>query len=184
MKSYIRKIAKSPLGVKFRNLTGWRSVPISFAHLQKNASVSDGFIWRVDEHFTTKFNFANLLPLFINSNDNTIILEFFDHLHQPIKTITLENLVDVSQEIIIDSMLLNTVGYGSFYIYHTSSSTLQESITFSNRCYVGYSYQKNLYSNMHGNTYVKSKGINNDKIEGNIIQFSGIRKYQYKLQEI
>ena len=30
MKSYIRKIATSPLGVKLRNLTGWRSVPISF----------------------------------------------------------------------------------------------------------------------------------------------------------
>jgi len=182
MKSYIRKIATSPLGVKLRNLTGWRSVPISFAHLQKNATVSDGFIWRVNENFTTKFNFADLLPLFTNSSDNTIILEFFDHLNRPIKTITLENLVDVSQEIIIDSSLLNTTGYGSFYIYHTSNSTLQECITFSNRCYVGYSYQKNLYSNVHGNTYVKSKGINNEKVEGNMIQSSGIRKYQYTLQ--
>ena len=119
MKSYIRKIATSPLGVKLRNLTGWRSVPISFAHLQKNATVSDGFIWRVNENFTTKFNFADLLPLFTNSSDNTIILEFFDHLNRPIKTITLENLVDVSQEIIIDSSLLNTTGYGEFlYLSH------------------------------------------------------------------
>lgn len=182
MKSYIRKIATSPLGVKLRNLTGWRSVPISFAHLQKNASVSDGFIWRVDKDFTTKFNFADLLPLFTNSDDNKIILEFFDHLHQPIKTITLEKLADVSQEIVIDSNLLGTTGHGSFYIYHSSKSTLEEPITFSNRCYVGYSYKKNLYSNVHGNTYVKSKGINNDRVEGNMIQSSGIRKYQYTLQ--
>ena len=182
MKSYIYKLATSPLGVKLRNLTGWRSVPISFAHLQKNASVSDGFIWRVDEYFTTKFNFADLLPLFTNSDDNTIVLEFFDHLHQHIKTIALEKLEDVSQEIVIDSNLLGTTGHGSFYIYHTSNLTLEESITFSNRCYVGYSYQKNLYSNVHGNTYVKSKGINNDRVEGNMIQSSWIRKYQYTLQ--
>ena len=97
MKSYMRKIATSPLGVKLRNLTGWRSVPISFAHLQKNASVSDGFIWRVDEHFTTKFNFADLLPLFTNSTDNTIILEFFDHLHQPIKAILTTSILILHQ---------------------------------------------------------------------------------------
>ena len=182
MKSYIRKVATSPLGVKLRNLAGWRSVPISFAHLQKNATVSDGFIWRVDKDFITKFNFADLLPLFTSNNENTIVLEFFDHLHKPIKIITLEKLAGVSQEIVIDSKLLGTTGHGSFYIYHTSKITLEEPITFSNRCYVGYSYKKHLYSNVHGNTYVKSKGINNDTVAGNMIQSSGIRKYQYTLQ--
>ena len=182
MKSFIRRVAKSSYGVKFRNLIGWRSVPISFAHLQKNSSVSDGFIWRVDNNFNTKFNFADLLPLFTNNKDNTIILDFFDHLNNPIKKIELNQLVDVSQELIIDSALLGKEGYGAFYIYHSSNESMNFDITFSNRCYVGYSFKNSLYSNVHGNTYVKSKGINNAIIEGDMIQSSRIKKYHYTIQ--
>ena len=56
MKSYIHRIATSHLGVKLRNFFGLRSVPISFSHLQQNSSVSDGFIWRIDKNFKTKFS--------------------------------------------------------------------------------------------------------------------------------
>ena len=182
MKSYIHRIATSHLGVKLRNFFGLRSVPISFSHLQQNSSVSDGFIWRIDKNFKTKFNFTDLLPLFSKNSNNSISIEFYDNLHRPIKKIQLKNLANLSQEIIIDKKLLGVEGYGSFYIYHTSTTLLEESITFSNRCYVGYSYKNNLYSNVHGNTYVKSKGINNDKFEGNMIQSSWFKKYNYTLQ--
>ena len=182
MQSFIRKIATSPVGVKIRNTLGLRPVPISFSHLPKNTTVSDAFIWRVDENFTTKFNFTDLLPLFTKSNKNTILLEFFDHKNRQIHKINLSNLNDVSQEIVIDKNLLGTTGHGTFYIYHTSTETLNESITFSNRCYVGFSYKKNLYSHVHGNTYVKSKGINFKDANGNMIQSSLLRKYSYTIQ--
>lgn len=184
MKSFIRKAAKSPLGVKVRNLLGWRSVPISFSHLGDNNSVSDGFIWRVDDHFTTKFNFADLLPLFTEQKNNTILLEFFDYRNDFIKKIDLNDLEDISQEIHIDEAFLGTKGHGSFYIYHTSTTPPKETITFSNRCYVGYSYKNQLYSNVHGNTYVKSRSITDEINHGNMIQSSPLRKYTYTLQTV
>ena len=182
MQSFIRKIATSPFGVKVRNILGWRPVPSSFSHLPKNTSVSDAFIWRVDEEFITKFNFTDLLPLFTKSKKNTILLEFFDHKNRLIHKINLSNLKDVSQEIVIDKNLLGTTGFGTFYIYHTSTDTLNESITFSNRCYVGFPYKKNLFSYVHGNTYVKSKGIELKETNGNMIQSSRLRKYSYTIQ--
>lgn len=182
MQSFIRKLGTSSFGVKVRNILGWRPVPISFSHLPKNSSVSDAFIWRVDDNFTTKFKFTDLLPLFTKSKENSILLEFFDHKNRQIHKINLSNLKDVSQEILIDKNLLGTTGYGTFYIYHTSKDILEESITFSNRCYVGYSFKKNLFSYVHGNTYVKSKGIDLKKVNGNMIQSFKMKKYPYMIQ--
>ena len=96
-----------------------------------------------------------------------------------IKSIEINNL-DYSNEIIIDEKFLNGVqDYGVFYIYHYSKKNIIDSV-ISNRCYLGYSYQNNLYSFVHGNCYARYYNFADNKITSNIIKTSLFKNHYYK----
>ena len=70
MKSLIRKIANSGVGVYLRNFIGFRPVLISRPRFRV-ASISDAFPWRTDNGYKTSFNYSDILGLFYkieNSN--------------------------------------------------------------------------------------------------------------------
>ena len=67
MKSLINKIFSSDLLIRLRNTFKIKPIYISVNNL-KNVSISDCFIWRTDNDFTTKFKFLDVLSLFINLN--------------------------------------------------------------------------------------------------------------------
>ena len=58
---------------------------------------------------------------------------------------------------LIGNYLNNLNDYGTFYIYHYSKkiNNIDNKDIISNRCYVGYSKNNNLYSFVHGNIYGK-----------------------------
>jgi len=88
-----------------------------------------------------------------------------------------------SNEIIIDEKFLNGIqDYGVFYIYHYSKKNIIDSV-ISNRCYLGYSYQKNLYSFVHGNCYARYYNFANNKISSNLIKTSLFKNHYYKIQK-
>ena len=61
---------------------------------------------------------------------------------------------------------------------------LNDDDVISNRCYLGYSQNNNLYSFVHGNTLAKVKNINNEDIVlSEIIKLSPIKNQYYKIQK-
>ena len=53
----------------------------------------------------------------------------------------------------------------------------------SNRCYVGYSKNNNLYSFVHGNTYAKSDNIEmHNKLKSHDIIKTSLNRQKYKIQ--
>ena len=68
MKSFIKKIAKSNLSIKLRNITGLRPYIINTNFLKQNFSISDGFPWRTDNNFKTIFKYSDLLKIFEEKN--------------------------------------------------------------------------------------------------------------------
>ena len=116
MKLLIKKLAKSNLGIKFRNLTGFRPVALNSNKLIQNFSISDGFLWRTDNYFKTNFRYSDLLKIFYNKNNTSIEIQFYDKNNNLIKKIDKLN-VNLSDNLTIDKKFLNGMeDYGIFYI--------------------------------------------------------------------
>ena len=110
---------------------------------------------------------------------------FIQKKNKLIKIEKINNLL-LSNEFEINSKYLNnTEDYGSFYIFHYSKDlmNLKNQDIISNRCYLGYSQNNNLYTFVHGNTFAKFTSINsNGEILTNIVKTSlfKIKNTQFK----
>ena len=182
MKSLIKKIANTNIGIILRNSFNYKSIHMRVDRLQ-NASISDAFAWRTENNFVTKFKYSDILNLFYKIKNSYIELHFYTKENNLIKIDKKYNL-DVSNEIVIDSKYLENIkDYGTFYIYHYSNNNNIKDI-ISNRCYIGYSQNKNLYSFVHGNTYAKFNKISgNGKIDSDIVKTSAFKNHYYKIQK-
>ena len=186
MKSFYKKLANTNLGISLRNSFNIR--PIYYKYLKKNyaGSVSDAFLWRTDNGYKTKFKYSDILKLFYKVENSWVEIHFYSKENKLIKTEKIEN-IQLCNELEINSKYLNNLeDYGSFYIYHFSKSSdkfTNEDI-ISNRCYLGYSQNNNLYSFVHGNTLAKFTNINsNGSILGDIVQTSLFKNQNYTIQK-
>ena len=187
MKSLVKKLANSRYGIALRNYLNL--YPINFAN-QKNAkyplTISDAFIWRTDNGYKTKFKYSDILNLFYKIDNSWVEFHFYSKKNELIKIKRIENL-NLSNEIEINSEYLDGLeDFGVFYIFHFTKNkdNFNNKDIISNRCYVGYAQKNNLYSFVHGNSYVKFTNINHGEyILGNIQKSSLFKKYTYIIQK-
>jgi hypothetical protein len=182
IKSLIKRLANTNLSINLRNLSNIKPVFFDLKNLH-SISISDAFAWRTADNFVTKFKYADILNLFYKIRNSHIELHFYSKENNLIKIDKNFNL-DFSNEIVIDSKYLENIeDYGTFYIYHYSDNSKIKDI-ISNRCYIGYSQNKNLYSFVHGNTYAKFNKISgNKKIDSDIVKTSAFKNHYYKIQK-
>ena len=124
MKSLVKKLANTEIGILLRNSFNFK--PVNFKHDEKifPRSVSDAFLWRTDNGYRTKFKFSDILKLFYKINDSWVEFHFYSKKNKLIKIEKINNLL-LSNEFEINSKYLNnTEDYGSFYIFHYSKDIM------------------------------------------------------------
>ena len=191
MKSLIKKITNTSVGIYLRNSLSISPVHMSINKL-KYISVSDAFAWRTDSNFITKFKYSDILNIFYKIQNSWVEIHFYNKDYKLIKIKKINNL-KISNDISITKEFMGNIeSYGTFYVYHFSKKCDQgkilkdgkENIIISNRCYLGYSQNNNLFSFVHGNTLAKFKNIsNNDDIKFDIVKMSFFKNQTYKIQK-
>ena len=186
MKSLIKKIANTNIGILLRNSLNFK--PVSLKPFKKDypISVSDAFLWRTDNGYKTKFKYSDILNLFYKIKNSWVEFHFYSKNNELIK-IEKVNDLNLSNELEISSKYLNNLeDYGTFYIYHFSDNTkdLNNKDIINNRCYLGYSQNNNLYSFVHGNTYGKFTSIfSNKTFLTDIVKTSLFQNHTYTIQK-
>ena len=182
VKSLIKKLATTDLGIKFRNTFGIKP-QIHSKNIPKSSSISDAFAWRTDGSYKTKFKFMDILDVFYDIKNSYVELKFYCKNNIFIKKIIINEL-DIFNEILIDKFFLDGVeDYGVFYIYHHSKDKILENEIISNRCYLSYSHNDNLYSVVHGNNLVNYFINKTDTLGENITKTSLLNNQIYKIQK-
>jgi hypothetical protein len=183
VKSLIKNIVRSNLGIKLRNTFGIRPLSLS-AGLNKKfrfTSISDAFPWRTDNGYKTTFKYSDILGLFYKIEDSYVELVFYSKDNNFIKKITV-NQLNYSNELLIDKDFVNGIeGYGVFYIFHRSDSYCGGDLVISNRCYVGFSIVDSLNSFIHGNCLVKFQTLDGKYDGSDMVKSSFINKV-YRIQ--
>ena len=184
MKSLIKFLANTNLGILIRNSLNIKPLSIKLTNPKKAISISDAFHWRTDSGFKTKFKFSDILKLFYKVENSWVEIHFYSKINQLIKIHKIDNL-DLSNELEINSKFLNDINdYGVFYIYHLSKDEIDKKNMISNKCYLGYSLNNGLYSHVHGNTYAKHTNINGSgKIYTNMVKTSLFKNQKYTIQK-
>lgn len=171
---------KSVFLKKIRNFFDFYPSPFLINFKNKNISISDGFVWRTDEGYSTVFNYSDLLFQFFNDNSSKIELLFFDRNGKFLKHIE-KNELSNTHKINISSKFMNNISdYGSFYIFHNTNKNFNSIIR--NSCYTGYSKYKNIPSYVHGNICSASKDLKTNKINFNLMGKSFFKKKKYIVQ--
>lgn len=180
LKILLKKIIRSSISIFIRNNFNLSPVDIDTDFLNQKSSISDAFCWRTERGYKTVIKFSNLVKIFFNQNSQIKIL-FFTKENVKIKE-TIINSNNLSYEILINKEYMNGVeDYGTFYIFHNLDKIKDEAI-ISNRCYVGYSLNNELPSFVHGNTLVKSRDLNSNKVNSNFVQISPFYYQNYYIQ--
>ena len=185
MKSLIKKLANTNSGI-LRNSLNFRPVDLKPFKKDYPISISDAFLWRTDNGYKTKFKYSDILDLFYKIKDSWVELHFYSKKNELIK-IEKVNDLNLSNELEITAKYLNNLeDYGTFYIFHLSKKTddLSNQEIISNRCYLGYSQNNNLYSFVHGNTLGKFTNIFSQKnILTDIVKTSLFKNHTYTIQK-
>lgn len=186
MKSLIKKLSKTNIGILLRNSLNLKPVYLKYFETNYPTSVSDGFLWRTDNGYKTKIKYSDILGLFYKIKNSWVEFHFYTNNNKLIKIEKIDSL-NLSNEIEIDSKYLNNLeDYGTFYIYHFSirNDSLTNKDIISNRCYLGYSKNNNLYSFVHGNIFGKFTNIySKEKILTDIVKTSLFQNHTYTIQK-
>ena len=186
MKLLIKKIANTNIGIFLRNSFNLKPVSLKIIETKYPISVSDAFLWRTDNGFKTKFKYSDILNLFYKIKNSWVEFHFYSKNNELIK-IEKINELNLSNELEINSKYLNNLeDFGSFYVFHFSKKTsgLNNKDIISNRCYLGYSQNNNLYSFVHGNTLGKFTDIFSKKnILTDIVKTSLFKNHTYTIQK-
>jgi hypothetical protein len=183
MRSLIKKISNTELGVYLRNLINIKPVHMSLKGLDC-VTVSDAFAWRTDNNFITKFKYSDILNIFYKIKKSWVEVHFYNKKGELIKNQKYYDL-KLSNEITITKEFVKGIeDYGIFYIYHFTNENIEKNNIISNRCYLGYSQNQKLSSFVHGNTLAKfKKFFGSDVINGDIVKKSLFKNHTYKIQE-
>ncbi len=186
MKSLVKKLANTSVGIFLRNNLNLKPLRLKPFKKDYPTSVSDAFLWRTDNGYKTKFKYSDILNLFYKIKNSWVEFHFYSKNNDLIKIEKINNL-NLSNELEISSKYLNNLeDYGTFYIYHFSESTkdLNNKDIISNRCYLGYSQNNNLYSFVHGNTFGKFTSIfSNKTFLTDIVKTSLFQNHNYTIQK-
>lgn len=188
MKLLLKKIAKSKVATIIRNTLNIKPIYLKTFEKDYFTTISDAFLWRTDNGYKTKFKYSDILSLFYKIHDSHVELHFYTKENKLIK-IKKINYLNISNEVEITSPFLNNIDdYGVFYIYHylKKKDDLGYNGIISNRCYLGYSKNNNLYSFVHGNILAKYTNIScndNDKISSDIVKMSLFENQIYTIQK-
>ena len=186
MKLLVKKLANTNIGILLRNTLKFKSIGMKLFENDYPTCVSDAFLWRTDNGYKTKFKYSDILYLFYKIKNSWVEFHFYSKNNELIK-IEKVNDLSLSNELEISSKYLNNLeDYGTFYIYHFSENTkdLNNKDIISNRCYLGYSQNNNLYSFVHGNTLGKFTSIFSNKIFlTDIVITSLFKNYTYTIQK-
>ena len=186
MKSLVKKLANTNIGILLRNSLNFK--PVSLKHFEKEypISVSDAFLWRTDNGYKTKFKYSDILNLFYKIKNSWVEFYFYSKNNELIKIEKVKDL-NLSNELEINSKYLNNLeDYGTFYVYHfiDNEKNLNNNDVISNRCYLGYSQNNNLYSFVHGNTHGKFTNIfPNKTFLTDIVKTSLFQNHTYTIQK-
>ena len=121
MTSLIKKIINSELIIKLRNSVQLSPVDLSLNDINFS-SVSDSFLWRTDNDFTTKINFVDIPNLYYGETNTSANIYFYDKKFKLIKSLKLTNLKKINTLTLHKSFFENIESYGTFYIFHKSSN--------------------------------------------------------------
>jgi len=181
MKSSIKKVANSKIGVFLRNMFNFKPLAININNIKNFHSISDAFLWRTDSRFKTSFVFTDLLKFYFDDLNSSVEILFFDKNYKFLKKLNLE-ITDLSNEILIDDNFFDPKleDYGIFYIFHNCNKNINESIR--NSCYLGFSKNENTYSFVHGNVPVAFRKYEDKKIQNGIVENSIFMNQTYKIQ--
>lgn len=183
MRSLIKKILSNKFSLLLRNTFKIKPVRISKYYSDKNISMSDAFLFRTDNNFSSILRFVDIPNIFFDYKNTNIEIQFYDYQNKLIKK-EIINQLKKNNELIIDKQYLNGVEtYGHFFIFHIIKNFDNRKISFSNRCYVGFSKNNNNFSFVHGNTYVKARSLNDGSISTDFSNISLIKNYKYIIQE-
>jgi hypothetical protein len=184
MKSLIKFLANSELGVLIRNTLNFKPVDLKLFTYKAPITVSDAFLWRTDNGYKTKFKYSDILNLFYKVKNSFVEIHIYSKNNQLLKIENFSNL-NISNEFEITSEYLNNLqDYGLFYIYHFTKDKLDNQKIINNRCYLGYSKNDSLYSFVHGNTLAKFTTIYpSKKISSNIVKTSIYKNQYYTIQK-
>jgi hypothetical protein len=184
MRSLINRIKLSKLAILVRNTINIKPIDIITLDI-KRSSISDAFLWRTDNGFETLFKFSDILNLFYKIEDSEMHMEFYNKENKLIKNIKVTNL-KLSNKLLINSKFLGgTKDYGIFYVYHSSKHKFYNNDSITNKCYLGYRLNKNIFSFVHGNTLSKSRPINlkEKKTKTDPVKMSLLNNQIYKIQK-
>ena len=186
MKSLVKKLVNTDLGILIRNSINFK--PVYYKHHEKKfpRSVTDAFLWRTDKGYKTKFKFSDILNLFYKIYDSSVELHFYSKTNKLIKIEKMNNLQLSNEFEIISKNFDNLEDYGTFYIFHFSKNktNIKNEDIISNRCYLGYSQNNNLYTFVHGNTFAKFSNINSkSEVLTNIVRTSLLKNQTYTIQK-
>ena len=148
MKSLVKKLANTDIGIILRNSLNIKPVYLKPAEKNYPSTISDAFLWRTDNGYKTKFKYSDILNLFYKIKNSCVEFHFYSKENKLIKIERVKNL-NFSNEFDVTSEYLNNIeDYGVFYIYHftENKSDLDNENIISNRCYLGYSQNNKLYS--------------------------------------
>ena len=182
MKSQLKKIFQTQSIKNIRNIFNIRPIPIDANKITKSASVSDAFLWRTDNSFTTTFKYSNILKLLYNNENSCVKLFFYNKYNIKIKSLTINDL-KFSNELIIDKHFMDGIeDYGTFYIFHKMKKIPNQKIIISNKCYLGFSFKNNINSFVHGNTYASYQGLNDELTNSDLVNTSISNNQKYFIQ--
>ena len=186
MKSLVKKLADTSFGILLRNSFNYKPVYLKYFKKNYPITVSDAFLWRTDNGYKTKFKYSDILSLFYKVKNAVVEFHFYSKDNKLLKIEKINHL-NLSNEFEITSNYLNDIkDYGVFYVYHFSEnkSDLDYKDIISNRCYLGYSQNNNLYSFTHGNTLARFTNINlKENISTDIVKTSLFKNHTYTIQK-
>ena len=84
MKSLIKKLSNTELGVYLSNLVNIKPVHMSLKNIDC-VSISDAFAWRTDNNFVTKFKYSDILNIFYKIKNSWVEIHFYDKRGELIK---------------------------------------------------------------------------------------------------
>ena len=184
MKSLLKKIYNNNFFLTLRNTLGLKKKPIHFGNIKKNFYISDNFLWRIDNNFTTKFIFSDLLNIYYKQLSSLMIINFYDKNSNFIKELRI-NPNEQNQFIVDkDSIFFKDFNdFGYFQIFsEITNFRIEENL--SNRCYTGFSNNNSNYSYVHGNSYVEARSLD-DQVKTkhvNLVKTSLLKNQNYLIQ--
>ncbi len=184
MKSLLKKIFYLNFIIKLRNILNFKALNINKDILEGKISVSDSFCWRTDNGFETIIKFADLPLIFYNIKKSSVFIKVYSKKFRLLKEIKIEQLKHLNQITISKELLGGIEDYGTFLIFHKFKDSKPSNIFISNRCYLGFSKDKNLYSFVHGNTLSRYINMDDPKnIKTDLVQTTPfLYKSKYRVQ--